>query len=120
MKSTPYPVTFNRDRLNQFFGTLCAVVALLLGARGRHAHAVTSAMSVRTVALTGQPVPGTPSGVVFRDFNPFYFSLNAAGQVAFLGTFFDPNGSGINEGIWSEAWPWWPARVNTRPTQMNS
>src|SRR5262245_8474261 len=40
-----------------------------------------SAADVRTVALSGQPAPGTPSGVSFSGFDGP--SLNAVGQTAF-------------------------------------
>jgi hypothetical protein len=102
MKSPPYLVNLRCAHPSHFLVTLFAVVALLLGARGRHAHALTPATSVRTVALTGLQVPGAPSGVVFQEFNQFYFSLNDAGRAAFLGNFFNPDGSGVNDGIWSE------------------
>jgi hypothetical protein len=80
------------------------VVALVLSATLQQAHAAT----VRTVALSGQSAPGTPSGVNFyfsdsSDF-PFTPALNDAGQTAFFARLI---GGGVingtnDEGIWSE------------------
>ncbi len=69
--------------------------------------------AVRTVALTGQPVPGAPVGVTFNTFGGHFLSLgvenfrgpviNDAGRVAFRA---DLSGTGVdimnNQGIWSE------------------
>ncbi len=59
------------------------------------------AAAVRTVALTGQPAPGTPSGVNYGSFQPPL--LNDAGQTVFVASL---TGSGVDstniQGIWSE------------------
>jgi hypothetical protein len=61
------------------------------------------AETIRTVALSGQPAPGAPSGVNYLFFSPFSLALNDAGQtvyVAFLA------GSGVDltndASVWSE------------------
>ncbi len=65
-------------------------------------NGIASAEGLRTVAITGQPAPGTPSGV---NFSTIFDSavLNGAGQTAFRAHL---AGSGVNltndEGIWSE------------------
>src|SRR5262245_55389056 len=70
--------------------------------------------NLRTVALTGQPAPGTPGGVTYESFGAHYFVedleyefrgpvLNDAGQTAFRANL---SGSGVdstnNQGAWSE------------------
>jgi hypothetical protein len=80
------------------------LMAATLAAMGIVHRAQAIAPAVRAVVLSGQPAPGTPSGVVYRDFNQFYFSLNDAGQVAFLGYLTGPDVGGFNEGIWSEGY----------------
>jgi hypothetical protein len=74
----------------------------------------THAAALRTVVLTGQPVPGAASGVTFESIGATYFSgdidrifrgpvLNDAGQTAFRANL---AGSGVdstnNQGVWSE------------------
>jgi uncharacterized protein YjbI with pentapeptide repeats len=69
---------------------------------------------VRTVALSGQPAPGTPAGVNYSSFGAHFLTaiarqtyrgpvINNAGQVAFRANL---TGSGIdatnNQGVWSE------------------
>lgn len=62
-----------------------------------------NAATVRTVTLTDQPAPGTASGTMYRDINPFYFALNDSGHVAFVGYLTGNGVDGLNnEGIWSE------------------
>lgn len=68
----------------------CVVFTLLIGPP---AHAAT----LRTVALTGQQVPGAPDGTVFTWFNDPPV-LNDAGQTAFRG----PTAFQGPYGIWSE------------------
>jgi hypothetical protein len=62
----------------------------------------THAAVVRTVALSGEPAAGTPSGQNFQSFD-FPPQLNDSGQIAFNATL---TGAGVdtsnNEGIWSE------------------
>jgi hypothetical protein len=75
---------------------------------------VAHAAALRTVAFTGQPAPGTPSGTTFESFSSHYFIgdidpifrgpvLNDAGQTAFRANLL---GSGVdstnNQGVWSE------------------
>jgi hypothetical protein len=65
--------------------------------------AIAHTAAVRTVALSGQPAPGTTSGVIFSGFNPLQFALNEAGQTAFLGYLEGPDVIPVNnEGVWSE------------------
>jgi hypothetical protein len=70
----------------------------------------TAAAAVRTVALTGQQIPGLPNGVMFGSFNVGVHGgntvggeLNDAGQTAFRSTL---NGAGVDAtndlAIWSE------------------
>jgi hypothetical protein len=75
--------------------------------------AIAQATALRTVARSGQPVPGTADGVTYDTFGSFYDSLagrffrgpvrNDAGHAAFRA---DITGSGVssvnNQGIWSE------------------
>src|SRR5262245_12877679 len=75
--------------------------------------AVAHAAALRTVAVTGQQAPGTPSSVTYSSFGAYYDSLagvffrgpvlNDAGQTAFRA---DVTGIGVgatnNQGIWSE------------------
>src|SRR5262245_28410835 len=78
------------------------------------AVAAAYAAGLRTVALTGQPAPGTLSGVSFNTFDAHIFQgppiplfrgpvLNDAGHVAFRANL---TGSGVNslnnQGVWSE------------------
>ena len=74
--------------------TCLVLVGLLLAST---AHAAT----VRTVALSGQPAPGTPNGVNYLGFQ--HPVLNDAGQTAFIATL---TGSGVDStnslGVWSE------------------
>jgi alpha-tubulin suppressor-like RCC1 family protein len=65
--------------------------AIFLGA-SQFVHAGT----LRTVALSGQQVPGAPDGTVFTGFDGRPPVLNDAGQTAFVG------GSTAAYGIWSE------------------
>jgi hypothetical protein len=62
-----------------------------------------SAATVRTVALSGQPAPGTLDGVSFRAFSGRTLNINNAGQIGFQGSL---AGSGVDStnvrGIWSE------------------
>jgi hypothetical protein len=70
----------------------CLVFTLLVGSTA-------PAAALRTVALTGQPAPGMPAGMVFTRFfeSPV---LNDAGQAAFNA---DLNATGVDyQGIWSE------------------
>ena len=61
----------------------------------------TTAQTVRTVALSGQPAPGTPSGVVYGTFDAP--ALNAGGRTAFDATLTGSGVTGANQrGIWSE------------------
>ena len=73
----------------------CLVLVGLLFASTAHAAAV------RTVALSGQQAPGTPSGVNYSGFT--FPVLNDAGQTAFNASL---SGSGVDstneQGIWSE------------------
>src|SRR3954463_148085 len=60
---------------------------------------------VRTIALSGQPAPGTPNGIVFSKFGygSRYFEFNNRGQVAFYGVLSGPGTtSSNNSGIWTE------------------
>jgi hypothetical protein len=71
------------------------------------------AAALRTVAISGQPAPGTPNGMAYNSFGSDYDSLlgvffrgpvlNDAGQTAFRA---DIAGSGVdsanNRGVWSE------------------
>src|SRR5262245_1692205 len=60
------------------------------------------ANTVRTVALSGQPAPGTGDGVYFDSFR-FAPPLNDAGQTSFVGVLTGSGVSGFNtSGIWSE------------------
>src|SRR5262245_65285225 len=75
--------------------------------------AAACAGNLRTVALTGQPAPGTPGGVTYESFgalnhpqDDFDYGgavLNDAGQIAFRANL---TGSGVdstnNQGVWSE------------------
>ena len=75
--------------------------------------ATAHAAALRTVALSGQQVPGTDPGVIYDSFGAYYDSLfgaffrgpvlNDAGQTAFRA---DLTGSGVsstnNQGVWSE------------------
>ncbi len=58
---------------------------------------------LRTVALSGQPAPGTSSDVTFHSFEAA--DINGKGQVAFVANL-TPNSGGVNadndNGIWSE------------------
>jgi hypothetical protein len=78
-------------------------IVLLLSALGLVFTVVTTAAvgSIRTVALSGQPAPGTPSGVTFRSFRVAY--LDASGRTAFTALL---TGSGVDntntDGVWSE------------------
>jgi len=59
------------------------------------------AAQIRTVAVTGQSAPGTPTGVTFTSFG--IPSLNAAGLTAFNASLSGSGVSSINNfGIWSE------------------
>ena len=102
MKSTPHFVGHRGTYRSCVVCRLSAIVALSLHVVGQHAYAVPPAATVRTVALSGQLAPGTPSGVVYRDFNQVNFSLNDAGQVAFLGYVTYTDGAGTVDGLWSE------------------
>jgi hypothetical protein len=78
--------------------TLGFICALLSAERSAWAQ-----FNFSTVALTGQPAPGTPAGVSYSDFGSEP-TLNAVGQVAFVG---ELAGSGVtnanNNGLWSGA-----------------
>lgn len=90
-------------RLNPTIATaLRMVTALLCSTVALRAEIPALPAPVRVVATSGQVAPGAPGGERFRVFNPFYFSLNEAGQVAFIGDFIGNDGSGANEGVWSE------------------
>jgi hypothetical protein len=97
---------------NHHAGRLIALAAIAVWALSQQAS--TNAGPLRTVALTGRPVPGAPAGVTFDSFGNNYFVgsidpifrgpvLNDAGQAAFRA---DLAGSGIdstnNQGVWSE------------------
>jgi hypothetical protein len=73
---------------------------------------VAHAAELRTVALTGQPAPGTAGGVTFESFGSYYFRdtkifrgpvLNDTGQTAFRANL---TGGGVDsanyQGVWSE------------------
>src|SRR5258705_12279552 len=60
---------------------------------------------VRTVALSGQPAPGTANGIVFSNFGygGRYFVFNDRGQVAFYGVLSGPGTTSTNiDGTWTE------------------
>src|SRR5262245_39015460 len=75
--------------------------------------ATAHAAGLRTVALTGQPAPGTAGGATFETFGALVHTqelwdyggavLNDAGQIAFRA---NVTGSGVdstnNQGVWSE------------------
>ncbi len=72
-------------------------LALLLGCWA----ATTNADTLRTVAITGDPAPGT--GEVFSRFGTLGPALNNAGLTAFIGTLSRPGANHNNDfGIWSE------------------
>jgi hypothetical protein len=80
----------------------CRFAATLTGALALAAPLNAAVVGgVRTVALSGQPAPGTSGDVYYHDF--LYPLLNAAGEVAFRAVL---GGSGVtstnNGGIWSE------------------
>jgi hypothetical protein len=60
-----------------------------------------SAVSLRTVALAGQPAPGTPNGIKFLYFNDPAV-INAFGQTAFNARLTDSTNAPLDNGIWSE------------------
>jgi len=78
-------------------GSVIAMVASLLAAGSGYGQVI----SFSTVALTGDPAPGTDPNVVYSGFNlPV---LNGAGQTAFSGNVTGAGVDGTNdEGIWSE------------------
>jgi hypothetical protein len=86
------------------FSDLCIAalgIALVTGALAYDALALVPPATIRTVASSGQPAAGTPSGVVFSGFElPF---LNNAGQVAFHGSLAGAVNSADSVGIWSES-----------------
>ncbi len=94
--SNPVRTTVDRRLLSIALALGVNATMLVVAPMAAHAGAV------RTVALTGQQAPGTPSGVNFGGF-PTAPVLNDAGQTAFRGTL---TGSGIDTtndvGIWSE------------------
>jgi hypothetical protein len=57
------------------------------------------AAEIRTVALSGQQVPGKPDGTIFTSFQEFALVLNDAGQTAFRAYDSDSN---FDSGVWSE------------------
>lgn len=59
------------------------------------------AASFRTVALSGQRVPGTPDGVVYRYFNDPPV-LNAHGETSFRARLMDASSIDLLSGIWKE------------------
>jgi hypothetical protein len=71
-----------------------ATTFLLSSLLSAAAHAAT----LRTVALSGQQVPGMPDGTVFTGFGSPV--LNDAGQTAFKGSY--SNGSNFGQGVLSE------------------
>jgi len=74
-----------------------AMVASLLTA----GSALGQGISFSTVALTGDPAPGTDPNVVYSGFSPPV--LNGAGQTAFIGSLTGPGVDLTNDrGIWSE------------------
>ena len=74
-------------------GLLCLLVGTLCSSA--------SAQLLRTVTLSGDPAPGTSSGVIFDSFSGAP-ALNSVGQVAFFGHLADAGvGGPIGEGIWS-------------------
>ena len=58
------------------------------------------ALTLRTVALTGQPVPGTEPGVTFRGMRSA--AINAKGEVAFVASLFGAADEMRAKGVWSE------------------
>jgi len=63
---------------------------------------LTTAASLRTVALTGTPVPDAPAGVNFFSFRRSPL-LNNAGQAAFMGFLTGTEVDGTNnKGIWQK------------------
>jgi hypothetical protein len=58
------------------------------------------AFTLRTVALTGQPAPGTEPGITFRGMRSPV--INAKGEVAFLASLFGAPDELRAKGIWSE------------------
>ena len=83
--------------MNAIRPTLLSLAAAALAALAVPA----AAQTLRTVALKGQPAPGTSSGVNYITFDSP--RLNAAGQAAFFGVL---TGSGVTSaninGVWSE------------------
>src|SRR5262245_13184219 len=79
------------------------IVTCLIGLLAAASDTSHAAGVIRTVALSGQHPPGTPSGVAYGDTFGTAAAINDAGQVAFdfplVGG--SPPGA-LNEGIWSE------------------
>jgi hypothetical protein len=74
------------------------IAAFAASATANIVHAV---VPVRTVALSGQPAPGTIAGADFASFR--FPSMDASGRVAFAATLAGPSvGTTNDSGIWSE------------------
>ena len=79
---------------------LAAICATLAGAGIQD-----GAITFRTVALSGDPAPGTESGVTFVDFGGFPSkppAINYSGETTFVATTTDGQFNTSREGIWSE------------------
>ena len=81
----------------------CAVGVAVVGVTALATIDVNAAVTFRTVAMTGDPAPGTGPGVVYSDLSTTRAVINGSGQVVFRGLL---TGTGVdgtnNAGIWSD------------------
>jgi uncharacterized protein YjbI with pentapeptide repeats len=112
---TPQPCLNSRSAaLRKLTASRATVVLISVAAAAFLIPQSAAHSAVRTVALSGQPAPGTPEGVNYSSFGAHFLTtiarqtyrgpvINNAGQVAFRANL---AGSGIdatnNQGIWSE------------------
>src|SRR6187551_1623331 len=82
------------------------MASLAISAALQYGENYSHAATVRTVALSGQPAPGTPGGIVYENFHSTSFYspvLNDAGHVAYFAALRESDTDlPLGEGVWSE------------------